>query len=368
MPRIFKVGVGDAKTRASNLRSQERGLFIGNRTNASVNRIGADDSASELAPCPGIFETQATAGQEARLIRSFETLTDTVKSIRPRGRNQCAVFANQRGGQAILLVPLESEAILVGDPLFVDLRIVAGHTTDNLTATDIDAERRTGSIMLGNRRGRHEVERAGAEAVRGSGQCANRANLNDVAREVGRELATGLIKISFGQVTGVCRTNDACITVGTGDSGITQILRLRVVEVQSSRVERADLFCHEVVVIGRSRTTTATLQINEHVAGDFLTEAHTTLAENATIAVEQDLAGQTQRLAVGALRIGETGLCATIGHCLVLQGALATLIADRAVQRVVDQQELHHAMLCLLGNLGCELSLDDHSGSDGLCT
>ena len=139
-------------------------------------------------------------------------------------------------------------------------------------------------------------------------------------------------------------------------------------EVQSSRVERADLFCHEVVVVGRSRTTTATLQVDEHVAGDFLTEAHATLAENATIAVEQDLAGQTQRLAVGALRIGETGLSTAIGHCLVLQGTFATLIADRAIQRVVDQQELHHTTLCLLGNLGCELSLDDHSGSDGLCT
>ena len=32
-----------------------------------------------------------------------------------------------------------------------------------------------------------------------------------------------------------------------------------------------------------------------------------------------------------------------IGHRLVLQIALAALIADRAIERMVDQQELHHA-------------------------
>jgi hypothetical protein len=33
-----------------------------------------------------------------------------------------------------------------------------------------------------------------------------------------------------------------------------------------------------------------------------------------------------------------------VGHRLVLQVALAALVADRAVERVVDQQELHHAL------------------------
>jgi hypothetical protein len=33
---------------------------------------------------------------------------------------------------------------------------------------------------------------------------------------------------------------------------------------------------------------------------------------------------------------------AAIGHRLVLQVALAALVADRAVERMVDQQELHH--------------------------
>ena len=37
----------------------------------------------------------------------------------------------------------------------------------------------------------------------------------------------------------------------------------------------------------------------------------------------------------------------TVGHRLVLQIALAALIADRAIERVIDQQEFHHPFLRL---------------------
>ena len=37
-----------------------------------------------------------------------------------------------------------------------------------------------------------------------------------------------------------------------------------------------------------------------------------------------------------------------IGHRLVLQIALAALVADRAIERMVDQQELHHALARLV--------------------
>src|SRR3546814_7062567 len=36
-------------------------------------------------------------------------------------------------------------------------------------------------------------------------------------------------------------------------------------------------------------------------------------------------------------------MAAAIGHRLILQIALAALIADRAIERMVDQQEFHHA-------------------------
>ena len=50
-------------------------------------------------------------------------------------------------------------------------------------------------------------------------------------------------------------------------------------------------------------------------------------------------------------------------HGLVLQGALAALVADRAIKRVVDQQEFQDAALGLIGLLGADLGLDLHAGS-----
>src|SRR5690606_13644686 len=50
----------------------------------------------------------------------------------------------------------------------------------------------------------------------------------------------------------------------------------------------------------------------------------------------------------GALVLGVARAVAAIGHGLVLQVALAALVADRAVQRVVDEQELHHPFAGLL--------------------
>ena len=111
-----------------------------------------------------------------------------------------------------------------------------------------------------------------------------------------------------------------------------------------------------------------TLQVHEHVARDFLAEAHAALAQDAALAIEQDLGGQAQRLLEGALGVREAGLAAALRERLVLQGALAALVADRAVQRVVDEQELHDAALGAVHHLGGVLSLDDHARGDGLRT
>ena len=50
----------------------------------------------------------------------------------------------------------------------------------------------------------------------------------------------------------------------------------------------------------------------------------------------------------GALVLGEARAVEAVGHRLVLQVALAALVADRAVERMVDQQELHHPLARLL--------------------
>ena len=66
-------------------------------------------------------------------------------------------------------------------------------------------------------------------------------------------------------------------------------------------------------------------------------------------------------LANVALGLGEPGLALAVGHGLVLQRALAALVAHRAVERVVDEQQLHHAALRLLGDRRGQLGADHHA-------
>ena len=83
-----------------------------------------------------------------------------------------------------------------------------------------------------------------------------------------------------------------------------------------------------------------------HDTGDFLTETHTARAVNAA----RHFFGGNKRahffMEHDALFFLVTRACATVPHRQVLQLALAALIADGAVKRVIDQQELHDAFLC----------------------
>jgi hypothetical protein len=57
----------------------------------------------------------------------------------------------------------------------------------------------------------------------------------------------------------------------------------------------------------------------------------------------------------------KAGGTATVADRQILQLAFATLIADWAVERVVDQQELHHALL----GLDCQLRMRKHPHAVG---
>jgi hypothetical protein len=52
------------------------------------------------------------------------------------------------------------------------------------------------------------------------------------------------------------------------------------------------------------------------------------------------------------LLLDEAALARSVGERLVLQRALAALVSDRAVERVVDEQELEDAVLGLLREAG----------------
>ena len=158
------------------------------------------------------------------------------------------------------------------------------------------------------------------------------------------------------------------MTVRTRNSRLDIVLFLRIEVIQDRGIEGADLLTHEVVVFGRRGATASSLKVQEHVARNFLSEAHAALAQNAALAVEQNLRGELQRLAIGALCVNEARALAAFAHCLVLQGAFAALVADWAIKRMVDQQEFHHAFLGATGNLGGALGLHHHAGGDSLST
>ena len=369
LARALQVRVRGLEAGARHVGGQERTLFLAGATRTEVDRVGADDGASELRPGPGVLESQVAAGQEADgRTRLLEALADAVKRVGPGGRNQLAVLANERGGQAINLVPFEGEAVLVGDPLFVDLGVVAAHATHDLAAAHVLTDRGARRVVLGHGRRRHEVEGTRAEAVGRGGQGTDRADLDDVAREVGREGAARHVALGDGKLTLVDRADDR-VGAERGRQGRGRgILGLRVEEVERGRVEAADLLAHEVVVLRGGGAAATTLQVHEHVARDLLAEAHAALAQDAALAIQQDLRGQAQRLLERALGVREAGLAAPLRQRLVLQGALAALVADRAIQRVVDEQELHDAALGAVHDLGSVLSLDDHTRGDGLRT
>ena len=83
-----------------------------------------------------------------------------------------------------------------------------------------------------------------------------------------------------------------------------------------------------------------------HVAGDFLGEAHAARAVDAARHVGGD---ERPHVLVGhhALLFLVARGRRTVAHRQVLQLAFAALVANGAVQGMVDQQELHHPLLGL---------------------
>ncbi len=98
------------------------------------------------------------------------------------------------------------------------------------------------------------------------------------------------------------------------------------------------------------------------VLGDLLREAHAAVAEDAALAVDRDQRRQLERLLEVALGLDEARGARARAVGDVLQRALAALVADRAVERVVDEQELDHRALGVVHALG--LRVDDHAVLD----
>jgi hypothetical protein len=253
-----------------------------------VDRIGAQDPLGQLGPGVGPFVGQARPshhadGLGATLGRGgLQALGRGMEALVPRDRNQCAVLADEGLGQAVLRVDgLEGETALVAQPSVVD-------------RVGVDAEQAGGPVGRGlhrhpapHRTGRAgrldlvQVPRAGGEAVGHGGERSDRADLHGVAREVR----------------------------GEGELG--------------ERVHLQGLRPPDEVDLGLAR----------HLVG----EAGAPAALDAALPVEQHQLGDGDGLLEVALLLDETRLARAVGQGLILEGALAALVAHRAVERVVDQ-------------------------------
>ena len=181
------------------------------------------------------------------------------------------------------------KAVAVGDPAFIDVFIFQRYNAHHLVGLDLNDQVCTGRIVRADGLAARQLPGTGAVTKRLAGQRADRADVNHVARQLG-----------------VNRHADKGFNFG--------IL---------AAVRHAQL----------------------HHAGDFLTKAHTTCAVDAAahllhgdqrpdILVEHD-----------TFFFFVTRCAGAVAHSQILQLALAALVADRAIQRMVDQQKLHHALL-----------------------
>ena len=132
--------------------------------------------------------------------------------------------------------------------------------------------------------------------------------------------------------------------------------RLEAIWLRGQRADRADLHrvAGEVGVEGllgeveHLHAVAALDEVDQGVAGDLVGEARAAPALDATLAVEQHEIADRDRLLEVPLLLDEPRLAGTERERLVLQRALAAAVADRAVERVVHEQELEHAVLDLL--------------------
>ena len=81
-------------------------------------------------------------------------------------------------------------------------------------------------------------------------------------------------------------------------------------------------------------------EVDQRVAGDLVGEAGAAVAQDAALAVEEHEVADRDRLLEVALLLDVAALARAVAERLVLQRALAALVADRAVERVVGEQQL----------------------------
>jgi hypothetical protein len=283
--------------------------LAGDRGALGVQVRRAERLAHDPLQEEALLVRRAGAGQRggAAVARAAEGLGGLLERAVPLDGAQLAAVADHRRRDAVVDVEgLVGEAPAVADPAVVDLLVVAHVDAHDAVVADGQGDVALAGAHRADRAGALDVPRARAEAVGLARQRADGAQLDDVAAE----------------------RRHVRVAVEGGDVGLG-----------------AALLEHELVVLG-----------------DLLGVAHAAVAEDAALAVDRDQRRQLERLLEVALGLDEPRAAAAPAEGDVLQRALAALVADRAVERVVDEQELDHRLLRLVHARG--LGVDDHAVLD----
>ena len=203
----------------------------------------------------------------------------------PADRTQVGALTDQGLRDPLVDVDrLVGEPALVAEPAVVDVGVLARQHADDALVADGELDVALRRAQRADTAGALDVPGAGAEPVGPARQRTDRAQFDDVAAE-------------------------RC--------------RVRVAVVGSDEGVRAALGEDQLPVLG-----------------DLLAEAHAAVAEDATLAVDRDQRRQRQRLDEVALGLDDAADATAPSESDVLKRAFAALVADRAVERMVDEQEL----------------------------
>ena len=245
-----------------------------------VEVVRAEHCSGELRERVVVLVHQPAAGQHADA-RAVHPARDGREHLAERGRLEPVVPDQRRRDPLGRVGEPERVAALVADPRVVHLVLVAREVADDLAAPEVDPDVAAGRAVRADRVAVRQIERPGGEPVRRGRQRPDRADLHGVAAERRPEVFPG-------------RDRDAL--------------------PRSPRV-----------------------QLKEAVARDLVAEPGAARAEDATLPVERHQRRQRDRLLEDALRLPEPAVPRPVREGLVLERALAAAIADRAVERVVQQ-------------------------------
>ena len=229
--------------------------------------------------------------QHAQIVAGivFQDLRGLGQCLFPRRFTEAFAVADQRHAGAIgSIQAFMRVAVAVGQPAFVDRFVVTRHAAQQFATAHVVEQVAAQRIVIPQRRPRGEFPRTRLEAEHLVGQRAHRAHVDHVAGQLGgqRLAVEGTDLQVFAAV-------HAAQFVGAGD-------------------------------FGRHPDAAGAVDAAGHFAGD----------QRAQIFIGH-----------GALALDKPVDRTAIAQRQILQLAFATLVTDRAVQRMVDQQKLHHIAL-----------------------